>query len=451
MAQYQGSNPQFSVSLYQFLLHYNNASPYLLDLDRKWSQAWAFVNQLTNGKSMPTNSPDGTYLRPIARRTSVSQPISIQGAQSGQNLILTWQDPTYTGFRVKDTLVDTAMNQGRVISVAPGTVTIEPVFNPTTLTAGTHFLTGTTCYITYDTSGNFNSAGKTNLYRTNDIQTDYTMVSRDSCQMARREKISTLVGKDGELYTYSQQEQDMVRRMFKLYGKKFLLGEVGTKNSQIEGVINGTRGLRAATMQDGTYANTGAPLDVTTFEALINQVASATGMIDQELTLIPGRKAMARISGFYNNQLNYTGSTVKMGGRPVVNLDVREITVAGGIKCNLMPLAMLNDNLELPAWFTDSLYIINTSPIPAMGGKLGTESPIQKIHFSSYPGETKDDRIYKVITGMTAPGSGNSMGAPSLEGYELTSNTIDGYSAEIEEDNGFSMIADDWALFEYQY
>ena len=123
-----------------------------------WTQTWNFVNQLTNNTSVGFNSVDGSYNRMIARRTSIMAPISIQGAQSGANLVLTFQDPTYTGFRVKDNVFDSAMNEGRVISVAPGTVTIEPLFNPTTLTAGTHFLAGTTVYWSGDISVNFNSA-----------------------------------------------------------------------------------------------------------------------------------------------------------------------------------------------------------------------------------------------------------------------------------------------------
>lgn len=453
MAIYQASNPQFggpSFSLYQALFHYNNSSRALLDLDRKWSQVWQFMNQLNMGKSMPTNSPDGTYLRPIARRTSISGMLSANGAQSGANLVLTFTDPTYTGFRVKDVIFDSSMNEGRVISTAPGTVTIEPVFSPTTLTSGTQFLVGTTVYIRNDASGNFNSLGKTGLFRTNDVQTDYVAVSRDSCQTARREKINTLIGKDGEIYTWTMQEQEMIRRMFKQYGKKIMFSEVGTKNTQVEGVINGTRGIRASIMADGTYVTTGAPIDVTTFQDMLFQVASATGEFDQEITLLVGRRAMARISGFYNNQLNFTGSTVKMGGRPVVNLDVREVTIAGGIKANLIGLEALNDVLEVPEWMQESIYVVNTAPIPSYGNNLGTESPIQKIHFASDPSQT-DETIYKVITGMTNPGNSNSMNTPSIQGYDLTATSVDGYSVETEMDNGVSCIADNWALFEYQY
>lgn len=445
MAQYQAQNPQFGGLLYQTLIHYDNTNDLVLDLDRMWTQADNFVTQLTNGVSQGFNSPDGIYNRMVARRIGITQPISVQGAQSGQNLVLTFQDPTWMGFRVKDTVMDGAMNEGRVISVTAGSATIEPLFNPTTLTAGTHFLSGTTVYWTGDISGNFNSAGVTNLYRTYDFVQDYSSVLRDSCQIARREEIMTLAGKNGEFYTYSMQEKEMLRRIKKQDSIRFLLGTEGTKFSQVEGQINKTRSMRTAIMEDGTYANTGAALDVNTFNDLIDTVANYTGKVDQQLTIIPGRAALGSISSFYNNQLNFTGSTVKFGDRPVVNLDIREITVRG-IKCNLMPMAMLNDNINIQAWHTNSVYIIDTSPIPSVNG-VGSETPIQKIHFSKNPGPARPDKFYKAVTGIVQPGASSPMVGGT---YEMASNPIDGYSVEYLEDSGYSMIADNWALFEFQ-
>ena len=445
MAQYQAGNPQFNGLLYQNLIHYDNTNKILLDLDRMWTQTWNFVNQLTNSKSVGFNSVDGSYNRMIARRTSIMASISIQGAQSGQNLVLTFQDPTYTGFRVKDQVFDSAMNEGRVISVLPGTVTIEPLFNPTALVAGTHFLAGTTVYWAGDISGNFNSAGVTNIYRTNDFQTDYSAVYRDDCQIARREQVLTYSGMEGEFYTYSMAEKEMLKRMFKQDAIKFLVGTGGTKMSQVEGQINKSRSMRDAIMSDGTYINTGSALDVATWNDMLYQVANYTGTFTQELTIIPGRAAAAVISTFYNNQLNYTGSTVKFGDRPVVNLDIREITIAGGITARLMPLAMLNDNLTLPAWYTNSVFIIDTTPIPAVMG-VGSESPIQRIHFTKDTSETTETRIYYAVAGTVGPDQ--VVGAPGA--YKMSANPIDGYSVGWLRDSGYSMIADNWALFEFQ-
>ncbi len=445
---YTTQNPQFGFSLFANLFTYDNTNPFLLDLDRNWTQVWDVMNTLSGGKSVGFNDKDGFYRRPILKRQAVIAQLSANGAQSGANLVLTFTDPNYNGFRVKDWVMDDSMNEGRVIAATNGSITIEPLFSPTTLTSGTQFLSGSFVRAYGDISGNFNSGSKTPLYREISVQTDYSTVFRDACQRARREKFKTHIGTDGIAYFYTNDEVEMVKRAMKYYGKTCMFGTGGTKTSVVEGQINGTRGIRQSIIDDGIYMPATSNMTQADFEALFFAVANTDGSVNQTLEVWCGRRALARVQRFYTNLLQYAGQQSTLGGSSVKGENFKNYAIAD-INVNFRVMGCLNDTLEVPDWMQDSVYIMDLTPLSATNenGQITKQSPLQKIHWSSNTNST-DEIIYKVVPGMTTPGDGSNTPAIYAD-YQIAANANDGYSTEMLMDFGVSYHADKAALWEF--
>lgn len=441
-------NPQFGYSLYANLFTYMNTARTLIDLDRNWTQVWDIMNKLNGGKSIGFNDKEGKYLRPIKKRQAVAALIAT-ATQQGANLVLTFADINYNAFRAKDYVKDDNLYEGRVLVAAPGTVTIEPNQNPVlTLTAATHFPAGATIRAYGDISGNFNSGGKTPLYRDITVQTDYSMVYRDTCQRARREKINTHISGNGTAYFYTDDETEMAKRAMKYYGKMCLFSEPGTKQSPLEGFINSTRGIRRSIIQDGVYVPGATQITKALFEQLYYGVASTDGSEDQVLEVWMGRRAAATIQGFYTPFIQYAGQMNTFGGASVKGTNIM-MNASAGVTTNWRILGALNDTLEVPDWMQDSVYVMDLTPVTARNesGQLMKVSPLQKIHWSTNT-NSEDEVIYKVVPGMTVPGMSNDS-AKVYAQYQIASNNNDGYACEYLHDFGVSYVADRSGLYEY--
>ncbi len=447
---YTTQNPQFGFSLYQSLFTYDNCSPVLLDLDRNWTQVWNVMNIINGGKSVGFNDDKGIYRRPIIKRQAVLAQVA-STAQSGANLVITLTDPNYAGFRQKDWVADDSMNKGRVISADPniGTITIEPYGNTTTLTQGTHFVSGTMVRAYGDVSGNFNSGTKTPLYREIEVQSDYSKVFRDGTQRARREKFKTHVSTDGIAYFYTEDEKEMVKRAFKLYGKTIMFDDGFTTTSTVEGKINGTRGVRRSIIDDGIYDNSSVQLTQAAFENLFFSVANVDGDVNQTVEVWTGRRQLANIQRFYTNLVQYAGRQSTLGGLENAGSgeNWNEYTF-GGVKVKLRCMGCLNDNLEVPDWMQDSVYIMDTTALQAYteSGQIVKQSPLQMIHWSSNV-DSENEMIYSVVPGTVMPG--NSDNRPSNGLYKIAANSNDGYATDFVWDFGLSYHADKAALFEW--
>lgn len=445
-------NPQFGYSLYANLFTYNNAASGIVDLDRNWTQVWDIMNLLNGGKSIGFNDPQGIYNRPIKKRVSVSQIIAT-ATQQGANLVLTFADVNYNGFRVKDYVKDNLMYEGRVIVAAPGTITVEPMFNPaTTLTAGTHFAATGTITAYGDVSGNFNSGGKVPLYRDIVVQQDYSTVYRDTCQRARRQKFNTHISRNGIAYVYTDDETEMINRAMKYYGKTIMFGEPGTKQSGVEGQINMVRGIRRSIIQDGINMSGGtSQITRAQFEQLYYGVANTDGRVEQTIEVWMGRRAAATIQSFYSSFIQYGGSLNTFGGASVKGTNIM-MNASAGVTTNWRILGCLNDGLEVPDWMQDSVYVMDLTPVPMRteSGQILKVSPVQKIHWSANT-NSEDEIIYKAVPGMTIPiSTGNDTSAVYAD-YQFASNNNDGYSCEYLHDFGVSCILDRAGIFEYPH
>lgn len=447
-------NPQF-YSLYATLLNYNNWGTAVYNLDRDWGQVVKFIEKLNGGKSRAVSSPTGIYQKMTKPRQEVVAQTSGAPVQAGANLVINFVDPTYEGFRVKDLVMDDKYNYGRVISKAAGTITIEPFPITATLTATSHFLASSFVMTIVDISGNFNSLGKTNLYKSKVPVDNYASVQRDSCQLARREKFNSFMGQNGVAYYWSEGEREMFTRFYKDYVAKCLFSIKGTGVSSVEGVINGTEGVRDAIInQGGYYVSSTSALTQAVWEDMLNYTSTSYARTFQDKVFLMGRNAWQTISGFYANNINFTVSQRTAGGQDL-NFDVKTVTIAG-ITATVMILDFLNDPVKFPAQsnipgirgtkMSNSIYMIDASPIPSDGAEMQMLPSIEKFHFAN--DERAEESIYKLIGGMTGGGPGNDTGPSVYNNFQLTSTSVDGVSMEVLGDNGISCIADNWALWE---
>lgn len=451
---YTQQNPQF-YSLYATLFNYNQWGSAVYNLDRDWGQIIYFIEKLNGGSSRAVSSPDGIYKKVVKPRAEVVGQVSAAPTQSGANLILTFTDPNYSAFRVKDLVMDDKFNYGRVISAAPGTITIEPAFgSPAALVAANHFVANAYVMKVVDVSGNFNSTGKTTLYRDKTIIDNYASVQRDSCQISRREKFNTYMH-NGIAYYWSEAERDMITNFYKDYVTKCLFSVRGTQVSPVEGAINGTEGIREAIInQGGYYVSSTSPLSQNIWEDMLNFTSTSYAKAYQDKVFIMGRSAWQRISSFYTNNINFTVSQRTAGGQDL-NFDVQTVTI-GGITATVMIADFLNDTVKFPAMSTipgvtgtkmsNMIFMIDAAPIPADGPEMGMLPSIEKFHFAN--DDRGEETIYKMIGGMTGGGPGNETGPSVYNNYQLTSTSVDGVSIEVLGDNGISCVADNWALFE---
>ena len=180
----------------------------------KASMVIDIINQA--GGSERSTAKDGkmeTYKR--GKINVVNQIASV--TQSGNNIILTFVDPTYNKFIPKDVLQDTNYNLGRCISTAPGTVTLQNYPDASVaMSATTQFQVGTLAKLMANISGNYGSAGTANRLWVPYDTVDYYSTVRASYTLTAADKIETYISTvDGSPYYYWENELDMLTTYFK--------------------------------------------------------------------------------------------------------------------------------------------------------------------------------------------------------------------------------------------
>jgi hypothetical protein len=447
-------NPQFA-SLYASLFNYNQWASGVIDLDRGWSKPLAMFDAMNASSSFGISGPEGKLIVLTQPRQEVVQQV-LTATQSGSNLILTWADPTYTGFRNKDIIMDDKNYKAQVVSNNPGTVTIQPVAGTTTLTAGTHFAVGTWVSCLFDASGNLASpVGKENLYKERVPRYNYTALSRESFTAARREKFNTLMGPDGVAYYWSTGETQMVNRFVRKTLNKYIFSDPGVFTSQLEGVTNTTQGLRAAIRdQGGMFVSSPSLLSQTQFESYLTFLATKDPAQNQDYLFWGGREAWGRISSFYQNDIIYTVSTKIVGGQSV-NFDIQQVTIKG-VTIKIMVGSIFDDNVMFPALssisgatgtkMSNTFCLLNLNPVPDADTGMMIPS-CRKFHWDT-TGRGQYETIYKMIGGMTGAGQGNDTGPTVYNNYQMTSTPVDGFAVEMEADNGIDFTADGCVWFE---
>lgn len=451
-------NPQFINSYFADLLYYHSFGKYLWDYNASDLQAFMmFRNSEYFAPSIPTMTADGSFNTPIKNVQNV-QGIIATATQSGSNLILTFTDATLATFRVKQKVEDSNMFEGYVISAAPGTVTIAPLTNPTTLVAGTHFNVNTIIRATGMIAATFNSVGTTTIYEQKDVQTDWTEITRETAQIARQEKqnLYSAEAPSGEkvFYGYTQTEADTFNRFVWQCIRKYMFGNGGTNLNLLDGAASKTTGIRNRIINDSqNYVNTGAPIDQASFEAMLFQAAEVNPGFEQDLIILPGRRAARQLSTFYPAQTAFAAASKSGNDAKTVNIALQTDTISiAGLNVKIALNFGLLNSLKIPDWNKDSVYILNMSSVTMKDG-VGTPRQgkmIQLIHSSNDPNSTQTV-LRRETPGMTGSAMGDSTGLGMIGQNQVTTSAVDGTTIEFLDHSGIAMVAKGHGLFEYKH
>jgi hypothetical protein len=436
---------------------YNNVHPAVMMREASWFKSFNLIDRLNVGKAKPFKSKDGQYVRlRQPRQNPMAQILAVTSATANV-IVFTTTDPNFNLFREGDVITDdNTFAEGRVIVATPGTFTIEAQFNPTSFDTATQFLAGATVKFNHQRSIIYGSGGTKTRFWERVEQLDYTETLNETYTITRKEGFDTYRGHDGAAYyTSSMQERMMIIDSEIQRGMRYWLGNGGLK-AGTDGKISGTYGLRSAIINpngdanrsSGYYMPLTAPPDVTTVESMGEQMASKNGASRQNFLFGMGRQALKSFqrSADIRNMITNTGIRNTVGGTDVTGLDVYIWRIAG-IEYNITHLPFLDDATRVPSWMTYSVFGLDLTAVPAMleDGSMGTDNAIQRITFGS---SSDDSVIYSVVPGKSgAPGQSASMGGNQ---YNIASQLIDGYTLNVQIDDGLSVDAEGFALAEYQ-
>lgn len=396
------------------------------------------INSKTGGSERVT-SVDGKYEKYKRGKNNVVQQIASVTA-SGANVILTFSDPTYDKFLMKDVLMDTNYVLGRVIAAGPGTVTLQAYPDASgTLSASTTFQVGTLAKLMADISGTYGSFGVGNRIFPPYQTINYPSNTRASYTLTRADKIETYVDtKDGSPYYYYQNEMDMMMNYWKQIEFKTIFSQYGApSNTSVEGSVTGNRGMRQGIMTDGVYMPLASAPTATNIQDMLASLANRNTASGQRFTCFLGRQALLNIQrNLTQPYIQYAGSRNTFGGEAVKGLNVMTYAIAD-VEVDFIILPVLNDselseptaaaNASGTKW-SNSMYFLNLDNIPAVGGAANCPA-IQKIHFGD------EEILYRGINGMVGF-AGDSVGSAKQGQYFTTSSDVDGASLQIESNSG---------------
>lgn len=444
---YTQNNPQYS-PLIATLVNNRNWASGVQDLSRGWAVNWlTLVDALNPEGSFSIEGPEGTLQVAYQPRQEVVAVVDTV-TQSGANLIITFTDPNYNAFRLKTMVRDSSGNWGYVIASAPGTITIQPATNPTTLVAASHFTAGRSVLEMGSGSGNQYSTGLSNLYKQTLTRTNYSAVIRESQTVSRREKFISYKF-DETYYSYQQAEIEMLNRFMKKKVLNMLYSEPGQFNSSIEGQVNRYEGLRAAVRnQGGKFVSAPALFTTADFEADLDFMAINDPAQYQNYVLLIGRRAWARLNNLYGGtNIQYTVSKAVVNGNEL-NFDIPQVTI-NGVTMKVMIMGIFDDVYSFPtisavagAGYKESntYCMINLNSVPNIFG--GMIPSVRKFYFASSDVTGGLETLYRYVPGMVGPGSSNNTNGGSMGNYQLATSSVDGGQYEILEDCGVDFTAD---------
>jgi len=439
------NNPQFN-PLFVNIVNYSNWATGIADLARGYALPLQIIDALNPSGSEAMEGPNGIFQIGYYPRQEV-QAFVASVAQSGPNLILTWTDPAYDGFRDKLEVQDSNHNHGIVVSTAPGTMTIQPSTSPATLVSTLHFLAGSSVSDLGSASGNLNSTGLKNAYKEPAFRTNYAAVCRESHTVARREKFNSLQHNE-TVMSWTISEVQMMQRFMKNKVKNWLWSAPGVVTTS-EGATNRFEGTRAAIInQGGRFVSSPTLVSVQDIYDDIDFMASNDPSMYQDFVWVIGRKAWGRINTLLGGtNIQYTVSKAVINGNEL-NFDIPQVTI-NGVTLKLLVLGLFDDKVTFPKISTiagaglkesNTYAMLNLAPIPsAVGG--GLVPAVRKFHYASSSLTGGAETLYTYIPGMVAPGSSNATGN-KMGQYQMGTSSIDGGQFECLEDGGLDITGD---------
>ena len=339
-------------------------------------------------KSRPVSGLNGLVQKPIMGVSRVIAQVAT-ATVVGSNLVVTFTDPTYNLFRLKDAVLDStpSANTGRVIVTAPGTITMEPdaaIFAAGGWNTALHFPVNGYALSAYNVSGFQDSEATTSITEQPYYVTDSVSTMRDQLTLRTADFFKTYTKWKGTDFWANGQELVLWRRFNRQKINRWYFGSGGgtaatmSFNSGLEGQVNYTMGIRKGIMDQyrgGYYLPYNNALTQDQWGNWLTTVAdlqSITGNGTTKLTILLGREILKRIQSFTAPYIQFGGNTNTFGGSSVKGLNVYEYSY-GGVVADLILDPVLND---VPSYPTGS----------SIPGVIGTirQNTAMAIDFGDY-------------------------------------------------------------------
>lgn len=434
------SNLPISQNLIAGLLNERNSFAKVYDLSGRYNVVDRIIQNMnpSGPKKVETDVYEFSKIGNLNVATQISA-VTVP-AQTGTGLTITFADLGYGNFRVGDIVQDINGVQGRVESKGSGTIVVTP-WAIGALTAGTHFVAGTTIRRIGDASATNSSKGKESLYIKADTDYNYLQVMRNSLYLSRRDMtLKTKIMYEGK-YWWSAQDAEVVNNLSReielttIFGKRNRAntthGEVDTNGGIIWSIDN----------RGGTHIVSPSVLTETMLQDYIATVVRKSAGRSREFTLFYGIDCLGVLQNFLSSKyLVNTGTSNTFGGSAVKGLDVMEYSFLGS-KIKFVPLPLFDDpiifggeisNISGKARMSSSFLLMDTSPINAFDS--GTLPAIEQL----YRGEK--EMYYGYIPGMVGV-NGESPSSYIQMGKNLMASDVDGVSCHALTDRGIN-IAD---------
>lgn len=413
------------------------------------SGGYNFIDTIVTKNTSPrsVNGLEGKFEKPIIGRSDTGTLVAATPTLSGTNLVVVFSDPTFLGYRETEVISDgtAANNQGRVVSVSPGTVTLEPVGGATTM-ATTQFPAGSYAARMFQLSINRGSTGITSLYEDPFYVYNYTSISRDSVDFFRRDFFQTYPLYNGKYWMYAQ-EKVMMDRFARGIERKALLGKRGQNVTTASGggKFNSSQGLRDAILdpdRGGTYLSLSNVITQGQFEAFLGQIADRKNSSKYKIQLGVGRGALNAIQNFVRPYIQYAGSQNTFGGQSVKGVDVMYYAV-NGIEVEMAMIPLFNDREQFPgmstipgtAAFTRMQYTMiafDMDNYPTKGG--GVAPAMEKVYFGN------EEMVYGYLPGMVGSAAQQMASGEFRTSGNIAVSDRDGSSIQLYSDFAFDFM-----------
>lgn len=423
-----------SDNIIQKTLQHRNLGSWVYDTSGKFNALSKIIDILNAGQSKRFD--EVKFERTTMGNLNISTAIQ-SNTLVGTYLEVNMVDGSYDLFRVGDVVMDSNKIQGRVKSKVPGQVVLEPIGTP--FVSATHFINGHFCKVLFDASKDRYSGGKTSIYNVPDLQYNWSSVTRDTNQLARRDYISTEI-KTHNNYWWASQELQMLRRVARNLEKKFIYSE-RAQITHSDGKVSYNGGLNwSIKNRGGIYYKSATELTMPLLNDLIRQTVSKDATRGRNLIMLLGSVQQFNIhENFTYEFIKSAGIDNTFGAKEGLNSTKYAI---GGHFLTFVPLNILNDPVFFPELSSitgkpregSSFYLLDVTPFPSMDGDMGTLPVFERFHFG------ERELHYGYIPGVIGPDGGKPSDYMKSNSVLQTSD-IDGYSSHVVVDNGINIVS----------
>lgn len=448
----QISNLDFDNNLVLNALNSPDKTQLVYDFSNGYNVLDMLMSKMRNKKATQVTGLNGVHSKPIMGKSTIIAQVA-STTLVGVNLKVTFVSPN-ANFRVKDTVIDSSINQtmGRVIASTKDYIVLEPAERA--WSTGTDFLANSYAFVGWDSSGNRGSGGKSSLYEYPNYVSNQTAILRETVEIFRRDMSKTYATFQGDFW-YSAQDQLAVRRFARQQEQRDFFSKYKTiSGSSVEGDVNFNGGLKWAITdpeRGGVYKPLTNVMTIADFEDFIGQISDRKATTSNEIPLLMGRSALRQLQSFTSDFIKYAGKTNTFGGDSVKGLDVYEYTVQG-VNCKFIMAPILNDVDSYPMTSSisgiqgtrmqNTIIALDDSDFDVVGG--GTAPAMERIYFG------EEEYIYGYVPGLIGKG-GVDPSNVLKSGNMSMANDKDGVSLQLYTDSGIDVVGQRMGWMELAY